>query len=153
VNSIIQFQKKQLPNIREYYAEHGKDLTCQTFSKAMLIAELKKITGVADAKLNKQEIIIRLESLYEGMNNNSSNNKNSTKNNNNDKDNDKPKLGARIEVYFSSGLSGWYRGTYVKEKKEDVIKFDDGDSQSIQKWSKVLWRPATSKKTNKNSLI
>jgi hypothetical protein len=59
---------------------------------------------------------------------------------------------SRIEVYFTSGVVGWYRGTLTQEKNEEVIYFDDGDEMSVQDWNKITWRLAKSKNRNKNPL-
>lgn len=76
------------------------------------------------------------------------------KNNNNN--NNIPDLDSRVEVYFTSGNKGWYRGTYIKEKKgkkyNDAIYFDDGDSQSIENWDTLIWRYAKSTTIN-NKII
>lgn len=63
-----------------------------------------------------------------------------------------PEDGSRIEVFFTQGAKGWYRGTFTKEGSHDVIFFDDGDEQIIDNWSCLKWRTATNKRKNKSKI-
>lgn len=104
-------------------------------------------------------MIKKLEDLYRSITpskNNESNISNNNNNNNNisnDDDNENyPMHKQRIEVFFSDGNIGWYRGTFFSKRGKHVIEFDDGEVQHITNWEIVKWRRAKAVRFNKNKI-